>query len=146
MFVFRSENVKQTEQFAQRMASVLRAGDILAFEGDLGAGKTAFVRGIAKGVHAAYEVSSPTFSLVQEYGGQPSLVHFDMYRIDSIDDLYTTGFFDYLDGDFLLAIEWSERITPYLPDHTIYISIKRIGENIREIHVKGDERFAAFSD
>lgn len=143
--VFRSESVEQTEQFAQKLAAVLHAGDVLAFEGDLGVGKTAFVRGIAKGVHAAYEVSSPTFSLVQEYGGNPPLVHFDMYRIGSIDDLYTTGFFDYLDGGFLLAVEWSERITPYLPEDTIYITIKRVEENVREIHIRGGERFDSSS-
>lgn len=88
---------------------------MLALFGGLGMGKTAFVRGLAAGRGLEAEVSSPTFALVHEYGGQPPLVHFDMYRVTGWDDLYSTGFFDYIDAGCILAVEWSENVEGALP-------------------------------
>lgn len=137
-----SKSVRQTENFAERFAGLIHAGDCIAFVGGMGMGKTAFVRGLVRGLGLKGEVCSPTFSLVNEYvGDRFNLYHFDMYRITSIDDLYSTGFFDYLDTDAVLAVEWSENISDALPPDTIYVTISATDENTREIVVTGDERF-----
>lgn len=135
MKTYLSHSVSETEQFACDFAATLHPGDVIAFLGGLGAGKTAFVRGLAKGLQVSGEVSSPTFSLVHEYSGEVDLYHFDMYRISDLDDLYSTGFFDYLEANAILAIEWSENILDALPENTIYITIRPVGENEREITV-----------
>lgn len=96
-------------------------------------GKTAFVRGMARGFGLEAQVSSPTFALVNEYGGQPPFVHFDMYRVSGWDDLMTTGFFDYLDSGAVMAVEWSERIESALPDDAVRVSFERLDDNIRRI-------------
>ena len=109
---YRTCSVQETEQLASEFAKELKCGDVVAFTGGMGAGKTAFVRGLAKGLGVSGEVSSPTYAIVNEYRGDPTLYHFDMYRVSSADDLFTTGYFDYLDqGDSILAVEWSENIT-----------------------------------
>ena len=113
-----------------------------SFTGGLGAGKTAFVRGLAQGLGCSDEVSSPTFSLVHEYDGPVTLYHFDMYRIHSLDELYSTGFFDYLDCGGIMAIEWSENIAAVLEqERCIAVSIEPDDENIRIITVNGGDRF-----
>ena len=97
-------------------------------------GKTAFVRGMAAGLGLdCTQVSSPTFALVNDYGGNPPLVHFDMYRINSWEDLYSTGFFDYLDAGAVLAVEWSENIENALPEQAIRVTFSRISDNQRQI-------------
>lgn len=137
-----SYSTAETEKIAADFAQYIKSGDCIAFVGGMGMGKTAFVRGLAKGLQLKGEVCSPTFSLVNEYRSQKmTLYHFDMYRITSLDDLYSTGFFDYLDTDAVLAVEWSENITDALPENTIYINISRIDENTRKIEITGDERF-----
>lgn len=137
MKTIRTHSVSETEAFACDFAKNLRAGDVIAYTGGMGAGKTAFTRGLAQGLHVSGEVSSPTFALVHEYRGTPPLYHFDMYRITDLDDLYSTGFFDYLESGAVLAIEWSENITDALPYNTIYVDIRVCGENEREITIKG---------
>jgi len=137
---------EETIEFAKKIGSLLKAGDIVAYIGGLGAGKTTFTRGLAVGMGLADEVTSPTFALVNEYRGKINLYHFDMYRILSSDDLETTGFYDYMNGENVLAVEWSENISDALPDNTIYIKINRIDENSREIEIDGGERFADFGD
>ncbi len=103
-------------------------------------GKTAFVRGMAVGLGLSAEVSSPTFALVHEYGGQPPLVHFDMYRVSGWEDLYSTGFFEYLDAGCILAVEWSENIEAALPPHTVRIHFERLGDTTRRIRrLNGEE-------
>ena len=98
------ESFEDAEDFAKE----LRSGDVIAYRGPMGAGKTAFTRGLARGLGLEDHVSSPTFALVHQYGsGASALYHFDMYRVDGFDDLYSTGFFDYLDFGGILAIEWS---------------------------------------
>mgnify|MGYP001268902671 CR=1 FL=1 len=136
-----SHSVGQTEEIAFKLARNLKRGDCVAYRGGLGAGKTAFTRGLARGLGIEDAVMSPTFSLVNEYEGDITLYHFDMYRIENEDDLYMTGFFDYLDSDGILAIEWSENISSALPEDTIYITIEKSDkdENTREITIQGRE-------
>ena len=142
MLKFVSNSERETEEIAQRIAAKLTAGDVIAYIGGLGAGKTAFTRGLAKGLGCEENVTSPTFAIVNSYNGKLPLNHFDMYRIDGFDSLYSIGFFDYLDEYSVCAIEWSENITEYLPENTIFIEIKRIDDSVREITVTGDDRFA----
>ncbi|MBC3515256.1 tRNA (adenosine(37)-N6)-threonylcarbamoyltransferase complex ATPase subunit type 1 TsaE [Neobittarella massiliensis] len=140
---FITESTQQTEALAKKLARRLRPGDVVAYRGGMGAGKTAFTRGLAAGLGATGEVSSPTFAIVNEYPGPLPLYHFDMYRILDLDDLETTGYYDYLDaGDSVLAIEWSENIQPALPEHTIYITIQPLSEDRRRIVVENLERGA----
>ena len=125
---------------AQRLAQDLKGGEVVAFTGGMGAGKTAFTRGLVMGLGAGDVVSSPTFALVNEYQGRLTVEHFDMYRVESWDDLYSTGFFDYLGSDCILVIEWSENIEEALPENTVKIIFKREnGENDREIEIEGLE-------
>ena len=97
------------------------------------------VRGLAAGLGLQAEVSSPTFALVHDYGGSPPLIHFDMYRISGWEDLYTTGFFDYLEAGSILAVEWSENIEAALPPGTIRVELERLDENRRRITISTDE-------
>ena len=139
---FISHSTLETEKIAAEFARYIKSGDCIAFVGGMGMGKTAFVRGLAVGMKLKGEVCSPTFSLVNEYRSDDTMLyHFDMYRITSMDDLYSTGFFDYLDTEAVLAVEWSENITYALPENTIFVTIKRVDENTREIEITGDERF-----
>lgn len=135
---FVSHSVAETEEFARQLAGMLKPGDCIAYRGGMGAGKTAFTRGLAQGMDLIGEVASPTFSIVNEYLGKINLYHFDMYRVESSDDLETTSFYDYLDsGRHILAVEWSENIQDVLPEDTIYITITRVDENTRHITVTG---------
>lgn len=110
----------------------------------MGMGKTAFTRGLCRGLGIAADVSSPTFSLVNEYRGEnATLYHFDMFRVESFSDLYSTGFFDYLDYGGILAIEWSENIAGTLPEGCIQVSLERVDDTTRKITIKGDERLEA---
>lgn len=139
---YQTHSVQETEQLAAALAKELTRGDVIAFIGGMGAGKTAFVRGLAKGLGVIGEVSSPTYAIVNEYRGDPTLYHFDMYRVESSEDLFTTGYYDYLDeGESILAVEWSENITDALPEQTIYISILPLSENERQIQISGGNRF-----
>ncbi|MBQ3149737.1 MAG: tRNA (adenosine(37)-N6)-threonylcarbamoyltransferase complex ATPase subunit type 1 TsaE [Clostridia bacterium] len=124
MSEFVSHSVEETEVFAESFAKSLSAGDVVALFGGLGMGKTAFVRGLAKGLSVTSEVSSPTFALVHEYDAPVPVYHFDMYRINSLEDLFSTGFFDYLDCGGIVVVEWSENIVDYLPKNTVSIKIE----------------------
>ena len=135
-----SNSPEQTEELASRLGEVLSGGETIAFFGGLGMGKTRFTAGLAKGMGISQDVSSPTFSLVHEYRGGIPLYHFDMYRINTYDDLCSTGFFDYLDWGGVLAVEWSENIENALPeDKLIRIEILR-GEtdDCRILRMSGD--------
>ena len=129
--VFRSESVVMTEEYGRNLARELKSGTVLALFGGMGMGKTALVRGIAAGLGLPAEVSSPTFALVHDYGGNPPLVHFDMYRVTGWEDLYSTGFFDYLDAGAILVVEWSENIVSALPEDAIRLHISRVDETTR---------------
>ncbi|MDE7302275.1 MAG: tRNA (adenosine(37)-N6)-threonylcarbamoyltransferase complex ATPase subunit type 1 TsaE [Oscillospiraceae bacterium] len=135
---------EETIAFAEQIGRLLRGGDIIAYRGGLGAGKTTFTRGIAIGMGLPDEVSSPTFALVNEYRGKGlTLYHFDMYRIMNAEALETTGFYDYISEDAVIVCEWSENIADCLPENVITITIETAGENVRKITVEGDERFAS---
>lgn len=134
-----TNSAAETEAAGAALAAHLRPGSVVALYGGLGMGKTAFVRGLAAGLGIQAEVSSPTFALVHDYGGSPPLIHFDMYRISGWEDLYTTGFFDYLEAGGILAVEWSENIEAALPPGTIRVELERLDENRRRITISTDE-------
>ena len=140
---FVSHSTQETEQFGEEVAKSLRGGDVLAFTGSLGMGKTAFTRGLARGLGCRGRVTSPTFTIVNEYEGKTPLFHFDMYRLGSSDELFDIGWDDYLARSGVCAVEWSERVSDALPDDTIYVDIARgeEDENTRTITVTGG-RFA----
>lgn len=142
MSVYISHSVKETHEIGEKLGKTLKSGDVVAYFGGMGMGKTTFTHGLAKGLGIdEKEVSSPTFALVHEYRGRANtLYHFDMYRIESWDDLYSTGFFDYLDFGGILAVEWSENIENALPDDSIKIMFKHGDcENERIIEILGGE-------
>ena len=117
---FITHSPEETKGLAARLANRLRGGEVLAFTGGMGMGKTAFTSGLVSALGAGDVVSSPTFALVNEYVGRLTVEHFDMYRVTGWDDLYSTGFFDYLDTDCVLVIEWSENIEAALPENTLW--------------------------
>lgn len=121
---FVTSSAAETAALAARLAQQLKGGEVLAFTGGMGMGKTAFTAGLVEGLGGGNVVSSPTFALVNEYPGRLTVEHFDMYRITGWDDLYSTGFFDYLDTDCVLVIEWSENVEAALPEDAIYIDIR----------------------
>ena len=138
MFQVVTKSEKETEELAFRMGEKLTGRAVIAFFGGLGMGKTAFTRGLAKGMGIDCHVSSPTFAIVNDYGGNPPLVHFDMYKVDSWDSLYSSGFFDYLDMGAVLSVEWSENIENALPENTVRVTIEKgEDENSRIITVEG---------
>ena len=135
---FITHSPEETGALAQRLAQDLRGGEVIAFTGGMGAGKTAFTRGLTIGLGAGDVASSPTFALVNEYTGRLTVEHFDMYRVDSWDDLYSTGFFDYLGTDCVLVIEWSENVAGALPEDVIAVDIRPgEGDNDRIITIEG---------
>ena len=134
---FITNSAEETEQLGERIASKLKGMEVIALFGGLGMGKTAFTRGLARGLGADDVVSSPTFALVNEYSGRVPVYHFDMYRVTSWDDLYSTGFFDYLDIGVLI-IEWSENIEGALPENALRITISRgESDNQRIFDIEG---------
>lgn len=139
--IIETHSPQETIAAGEQLAALLTAGDLIAYRGGMGAGKTTFTIGLARGLGLDAWVSSPTFALVQEYEGALPLCHFDMFRITTADDLYSTGFFDYLDRGVVLAVEWSENIEDCLPDPHITVEFA-IGEgDHRTITITGDERF-----
>ena len=144
MIKIKTSSPEETIAAAEKLGSLLKAGDMIAYKGGLGAGKTTFTRGIAVGMGLGDNVTSPTFALVNEYRGSDiTLYHFDMYRISSEDDLESTGFYDYDFEDNVAAVEWSENIEEFLPKNTSYITIDRLSELEREITIEDGGRFAA---
>lgn len=119
-----SRSTEDTEKIGELIAKKLFGSEVIALFGGLGMGKTAFTRGLCRGLGVNDGVSSPTFALVNEYHGKYNIYHFDMYRVTSWDDLYSTGFFDYLDNG-VLVIEWSENIEGALPENAIRINISK---------------------
>ena len=135
-----SHSPEETEQLGEQLGRTLRPGSVVAYRGDLGMGKTAFTRGLARGLGCTCRVTSPTFTIVNEYSGALPLFHFDMYRLDSSDELFDIGWEDYLIRGGVCAVEWSERVEDALPDDTLWVSFARgNGENDRIITVTGGE-------
>ncbi len=138
--VFISDSPDCTKKIAVDLATTLNGGEVIAFYGDLGMGKTCFTTGLAEGLGFTGEVSSPTFAIINEYlGGRLNLYHFDMYRVTGWDDLYSTGYFEYMESGGVLAVEWSENIESALPDDVIRVTIKRLDETKREITINRGE-------
>ncbi len=134
---FITHSPEETEALGQRLGEKLPSGTVLAYRGDLGAGKTAFTRGLARGLGYAQPVTSPTYTIVNEYlGGRLPLFHFDMYRLRSAEDLFDIGWDDYLDRGGICAVEWSENVWSAL-ESPLVISIEKLGENTRKITVEG---------
>ena len=133
--------VEETEALGERLAEKLSGGEVMAFTGDLGAGKTAFTRGLARGLGITDRVTSPTFTIVNEYeGGRLPLFHFDMYRLGSSDELYDIGWEDYLARGGVCAVEWSEIVSDALEGEVIRVDIRSgSGENERGITLTGVE-------
>lgn len=132
-----SHSVTKTEEIAEKLSTILNGSEIIAMFGDLGAGKTAFTRGLARGLGFENGVSSPTFAIVNEYSGRFPIYHFDMYRITSEEDLYSTGFYDYIDNG-VIVIEWSENIEYALDDDCIRVKIEKADDyNTRIITIEG---------
>lgn len=135
-----SHSEAETEDLGRRLAAVLAPGAVVAFRGGLGMGKTAFTRGLAQGLGYEGRVTSPTFTIVNEYeGGHLPLFHFDMYRLEDAGDLFDIGWEDYLDRGGVCALEWSERVEEALPEDTAVVSFARCpeGGNWRRITMEG---------
>ena len=135
----------ETEAVGAALAKVLQPGAVIAYRGDLGAGKTAFTRGLARGLGVKESVTSPTYTIVNEYlSGRLPLFHFDMYRLASADDLWDIGWDDYLERGGICAVEWSENVWGAMEDAVI-VTISRLGEDTRKIEIEGGDRIADLS-
>ena len=135
----------ETESVGAALAKVLKPGTVIAYRGDLGAGKTAFTRGLARGLGFLDMVTSPTYTIVNEYlGGRLPLFHFDMYRLASSDDLWDIGWEDYLERGGICAVEWSENVEDAL-ENAISVTIEKLGEESRRITIEGGESLADLS-
>ena len=133
-----SHSPAETIALARTLAATLRRGAVLALSGDLGAGKTHFVKGLAAGLGTAASVTSPTFTLLHEYpGGRLPLYHFDFYRLDHADEALRIGLDEYLDGDGACAIEWAEKFPALLPPHTRWLRFTHRADGAREIRETG---------
>ena len=133
-----SHSPAETESIGEMLAKQLRSGSIVAYRGGLGMGKTAFTRGLARGLGYTGHVTSPTFTIVNEYSGKIPLFHFDMYRLADSDALFDIGWDDYLERGGVCAVEWSENVADALPTDTIFVTISRgQSENDRIITVEG---------
>ena len=142
---FITHSPEETEKIGEALAKSLQPGTILAYRGDLGAGKTAFTRGLARGLGCKETVTSPTYTIVNEYlGGRLPLFHFDMYRLTSSDDLWDIGWEDYLDREGVCAVEWSENVQDAMED-AVTVTIEKLGETTRRITIEGGQGYADFS-
>ena len=143
--VFETTSPAETENIGAALAAVLTPGTVIAYTGDLGAGKTAFTRGLARGLGCTDRVTSPTYTIVNEYlSGRLPLFHFDMYRLASSDDLFDIGWEDYLLRGGVCAVEWSENVDDAM-ENAIYVKIEKTGEETRKITIEGGENLADLS-
>ncbi|MDR2568961.1 MAG: tRNA (adenosine(37)-N6)-threonylcarbamoyltransferase complex ATPase subunit type 1 TsaE [Oscillospiraceae bacterium] len=136
-----TNNENETVREGEKLGRKVKPGAVIALYGDLGAGKTAFTRGLAAGLGIKMNVTSPTFTIVNEYPGGTPLYHFDMYRLENENELFDIGWDDYLDRGGVCAVEWSEKVPGVFPKDTITVKIKKLGDNSRslEITTKGGE-------
>ena len=142
---FLTNSPEETEKIGVALAKILQPGTVIAYRGDLGAGKTAFTRGLARGLGCSEIVTSPTYTIVNEYlTGRLPLFHFDMYRLASSDDLWDIGWEDYLERGGVCAVEWSENVDDAMED-VIWVTIHKTGEESRRITLEGGEKLADFS-
>ena len=142
---FITHNPAETEAVGAALARALHPGAVIAYRGDLGAGKTAFTRGLARGLGCSEQVTSPTYTIVNEYlSGKMPLFHFDMYRLGSADDLWDIGWDDYLDRMGVCAVEWSEYVDEAMED-AIFVTIEKLGDEDRRITIEGGDVLADLS-
>ena len=143
--IYQTNSPAETEAVGAALAAILTPGTIIAYTGDLGAGKTAFTRGLARGLNCTDRVTSPTYTIVNEYlSGRMPLFHFDMYRLASSDDLFDIGWEDYLRRGGVCAVEWSENVDDAMED-AIYVKIEKTGEETRRITIEGGDQIADIS-
>ena len=134
-----TNNAEETIAVGEKLGASMDSGDVIALYGDLGAGKTTIIRGIAQGLGISSRVTSPTFTIVNEYPGKIPLFHFDMYRIADKDELFEIGWDEYLERDGICIVEWSENIEGAFPPGTIRIRIDKLDENKRSITINLSE-------
>ena len=139
MAEFFTKNELETEALGERLARSIDGGAVIAMYGDLGAGKTAFVRGLARGMGLDARVSSPTFTIVNEYLGDRELIHFDMYRLGSADELFDIGWEDYISRGAVCTVEWSENVEDAFYGDEIKLTIEKLSDNERKITIEGVE-------
>lgn len=137
MSVYYTNSESETEAVGESFAAGLTSGSVIAMYGDLGAGKTAFVRGMARGMGLDCRVSSPTFTIVNEYLGARELIHFDMYRLSGADELFDIGWEDYLRRGAVCAVEWSENVQDAFFGDEIRVTIEKLGASARQITIEG---------
>ena len=143
--IFYTNSPDETEALGEKLAQVLTPGTVIAFRGDLGAGKTAFTRGLARGLGAADRVTSPTYTIVNEYlEGRMPLFHFDMYRLGSSDELFDIGWEDYLERGGVCAVEWSENVDDAM-EGSLRICIEKVTDTERKITIEGGGNYADLS-
>ena len=143
--IFTTNSPAETEVIGAALGKIIPAGTVIAYRGDLGAGKTAFTRGLARGLGYQEPVTSPTYTVCNEYlGGRLPLFHFDMYRLRSAEDLWDIGWDDYLDRGGICAVEWSENVADAMED-AISVTIEKTGEESRRIIIEGEIDLAALS-
>ena len=143
--IFTTNLPAETEAIGAALGKIIKPGTVIAYRGDLGAGKTAFTRGLARGLGFTDMVTSPTYTIVNEYlGGRLPLFHFDMYRLRSSDDLWDIGWEDYLDRNGICAVEWSENVDDAL-ENPLNITIEKLGEDTRRITIEGGDFLADLS-
>ncbi len=136
---YKSLSAEETEKLGEKLGKLLVEPEIILLEGSLGAGKTVFVKGIARGLNIEENVNSPSYTLIKEYKGKLPLYHMDLYRLDDINDLYDIGFADYLDNNGVVVIEWPELARDFLPRHYIAVNFVIIDNNKREIEISAGE-------
>ena len=142
---FLTNSPAETEAVGAALGKIIPAGTVIAYRGDLGAGKTAFTRGLARGLGCSELVTSPTYTIVNEYlGGRLPLFHFDMYRLASSDDLWDIGWGGYLERGGVCAVEWSENVADAMED-AITVTIDKLGEESRRITMEGGDFLADLS-
>ena len=139
MLTYITKNELETEAVGAEFAKKLQGGAVIAMYGDLGAGKTAFVRGMARGMGLSCRVSSPTFTIVNEYLGDRELIHFDMYRLSCADELFYIGWEDYISRGAVCAVEWSENVQDAFFGDEITVTIEKLGDSERKITIEGAE-------
>ena len=143
--IFYTNSPQETEAVGEALGKAVTPGTVIAYRGDLGAGKTAFTRGLARGLGSDESVTSPTYTIVNEYlGGRVPLFHFDMYRLHSADDLFDIGWDDYLERQGICAVEWSENVAEALEDPLV-VTICKTGEESRKITLEGGPQIADLS-
>lgn len=142
MSYYESHSVAETEALGEQLGKQLRGGEVIAYFGDLGMGKTAFTRGLARGLGYTGRVNSPTFTIVNEYAGRIPLFHFDMYRLRDEEELFDIGWEDYLSRGGVCAVEWSERVKTVIPTEAIRITLARGDtDDARIITMEGGDLF-----